>query len=123
MVIRNWRDEVPAVGHRSAIMWRLLDEKGTGGRSAAQAPLEGLRNIAKHAMQGGQEGDYHDHDDIEQIYYILQGQAKMKIDGQIHGVKEGDVVHIPPKTMHQMINDSGDWVEHIIISAQVRPRG
>ena len=123
MIIRNWRDEIPAVGHRSAIMWRLLDKKGMGGRSPKLAPLEGLRNITRHAMQGGQEGDYHDHDDMEQIYYILRGQAKMKIDDQIYDVKEGDVVHVPPKAMHQMINDSGDWVEHLIISADVDSSG
>jgi len=120
MIIRNWRDEIPAVGHQSAIMWRLLDLKGAAGRTPEQAPLEGLQYIARHAMQAGLEGDYHDHEDIEQIYYILRGKATMKIDGQNHDVREGDVVHLPPKTMHQMINDSNDWVEHIIIGVKVR---
>ena len=43
----------------------------------------------------------------------------MKIDDQIYDVKEGDSVHLPPKTKHQLINDSEDWIQHSIVSIVV----
>jgi quercetin dioxygenase-like cupin family protein len=119
MIIRNWTDCTPRVSHLSAIIWDVLVEKGNPERSGPEAVLEGFTSLTRHAMQGGKEGDYHDHDDWEQVYYFTRGQAKMKIDGEIHDVKAGDAVHLPPKAKHQLINDSDDWVEHLIISARV----
>ena len=43
----------------------------------------------------------------------------MKVDGEMYEVREGDAVHIPPRVKHQIFNDGDDWIEHLIISAQV----
>ena len=61
MVIRNWRDVTPVVGHDTKIIWSIFRAKG----------------------------------------------------------REGDAVHIPPRVKHQIFNDGDDWIEHLIISAQV----
>ena len=55
----------------------------------------------------------------EQLYYIISGRGKMKLDGKIYEVRPGDSVHIPPKVKHQLINAGDDWVEHILVSAPV----
>ena len=120
MLIRNWRNVPPRVSHQSAIIWDLMYADGTPGKDAVSAPLGAVGSLTLHAMQSGQEGDYHDHDDDEQIYYFTRGKAKMKIDGDIYDVREGDAVLLPPKTKHQLINDSDDWVEHLIVGANVR---
>ena len=120
IAVRNWRDATPVVSHESAIIWRLFDEKGQGGLPYDQAPLEGLQSLTLHRMQAGRSGDYHEHEDREQVYYFTEGRAKMKIDGDIYELKEGDAVCVPPKTKHQIINDSDDWVAHLIITAWVR---
>ena len=37
-------------------------------------------------MQPNQRGDYHDHDEMEQLYYFTEGAGQMQIDGQVrHG--------------------------------------
>jgi len=56
---------------------------------------------------------------MEQIYYFLRGREKIKIDGQIHEVREGDAGQLPPETRHQIINDGDDWIEHLIVNAKV----
>ena len=71
-------------------------------------------------MQPGKSGDYHDHENIEQVYYIVSGQGKMKLDGEIYPIRPGDTVHIPPKVKHQLINDGDNWIEHLLVSAPVR---
>jgi len=123
MVIRNWRDEIPVVGHNAKLIWSLFRGKGTPGLTYEQAPMEGLTGLTLHRLQGNMVGDDHDHEDQEQIYYFLRGRGKMKIDGQVYPVREGDAVHIPPRTMHQIINDTEDWIEHLIISATVPRQG
>ncbi len=119
MVIRNWKEATPYVGHETAIIWPIFVAKGAQGLTAEEAPLLGATGFTLHRMQSGMEGDYHDHQDREQIYYFTSGKGKMKIDDEIHPVREGDAVHLPPKTMHQLINDSDDWIEHLIVTAVV----
>lgn len=120
MVIRNWRDDTPYVAHESAIIWTLLQAADAGGQRQAPRVLEGLVSVTRHLMQGRRQGDYHEHAEIEQIYYILSGQGTMLIDGERYPVREGDAIHLPPRCKHQLINDGEDWVDHLIISARVQ---
>lgn len=119
MVIRNWKDVTPCVGHESAIIWPIFRGEGSPDKSREEAPLQGMSGFTLHMMQAGKSGDYHAHENTEQIYYFTNGRGKMKIDNEIYDVKEGDAVHLPPQTKHQLINDSEDWIEHILVSALV----
>ncbi len=123
MVIRNWRDETPYVGHNAAIIWSLLRPANVEGEKRDLNVLRGMQGIVKHALQPGKESDYHSHEDIEQVYYILKGNATMVIDEERYPVREGDVVYLPPQAMHRIVNDSEDWVEHLIISCRVGIKG
>ena len=121
VAIINWKDVTPEVVHDSAINWTLFREKGTEGLTEQQAPLEGFQSLTMHRMQGGKSGDYHLHDEKEQVYYFTAGRGKMKIDDRVYDVKVGDAVHVPLGIRHQLINDSDDWVEHLIVSVPVIP--
>ena len=120
MVIRSWRDAQPHVGHDMKIIWSIFQPQGTAGHDADEACLVGLQSLTLHRLQPGAEGDYHDHDDKEQVYYFTRGRGKMRIDDVIYEVAEGDAVQLPPRCRHQMVNDSDAWVEHLIITAAVR---
>ena len=119
MVIRNWQSVTPYVGHETALILPIFRKKNTKDLSEDEAPLLGTEGFTLHRMQPGMEGDYHDHKDREQIYYFTKGRGKMKINDEVFNVREGDAIHLPPKTRHQLINDSEDWVEHMIITAEV----
>ena len=119
MVIRSWRDAKPHVGHENKIIWSIFRSKGVEDLEENEACLLGLSGVTVHRLQPGCDGDYHDHKNKEQVYYFTEGRAKMKIDGEIYEVRAGDAVHLPPKCKHQIVNDTDDWVEHLIISATV----
>ena len=122
MVIRNWRDANPLVGHDSKVIWRLLSGAGQDNVNQPEAAcLLRLKSLSRHTVQGGMKSDYHDHENEEQIYYFTRGSGKMLIDDKEYPIKAGDAVHLPPKTMHQLINDSEDEIEHILICAIVAP--
>jgi quercetin dioxygenase-like cupin family protein len=125
-VVRNWRDVGPRVGHDNAIVWRLLNS-AQGGPPAAGAVadddrascLQRITGVARHALQGGKRSDYHIHQDAEQFYYVLRGQGALIVDGERYPVREGDVVYLPAGVQHQAVNESDDWMEHLIVTARL----
>lgn len=52
----------------------------------------------------GEAPPLHWHDDTEQIFYILSGRGQLEIGqgGQTFVVNPGDVVRIPPETLHRI---------------------
>jgi mannose-6-phosphate isomerase-like protein (cupin superfamily) len=52
----------------------------------------------------GEAPPLHQHDDMEQIFYILSGQGRLEIGpaGESYPVYPGDVVRIPPTTLHRI---------------------
>lgn len=122
MVIRNWRDAIPYVGHHSKIIWRILTRSGRENVEPPEsACLLGLSNLTRHVLQERMKSDYHEHENTEQVYYFIRGRGKMRIDGKEYSVQAGDAVHLPPKTKHQVINDGEEEMEHLNISAIVEP--
>ena len=50
----------------------------------------------------GEAPPLHQHDDTEQVFYVLSGRGRLEIgaDRAAHPVRSGDVVRIPPATLH-----------------------
>ena len=118
-VMRNWRDQSPRIGHDNAIIWSLLVHEGDRDRKADAAHLKSRSRVVRHRVQAGMNGDYHNHEDAEQLYYILRGQGTLLLGAEKHAVREGDIVYIPPKLYHRLFNDSSNWMEHLILSFQL----
>ena len=49
----------------------------------------------------------------------MSDRAKMIVGDETIDVRDGDAVYGPPGIPHGLTNDSDDWVEHLIISADV----
>ena len=136
--IRNWRDIQPRVGHENAIVWNILrpasagqpegaaagspqPEQARGFDPEAQAVnvLQRVTGVARHALQAGKRSDYHQHADAEQFYYVLRGSGHMIVDDERYPVREGDVIYLPPGVRHRAVNDSDDWMEHLIVTTRL----
>ena len=57
MVIRNWEEVTPYVGHETALIWPIFRGKGTKDLGEREAPLLGTVGFTLHRMQAGMEGD------------------------------------------------------------------
>ena len=79
MVIRNWRNVTPVVGHESKLIWSIFRAQSAEGREENEAVLLGFSGLTLHRLQGGLEGDYHEHEATEQVYYFLSGQGQGQI--------------------------------------------
>jgi mannose-6-phosphate isomerase-like protein (cupin superfamily) len=120
MVIRNWRDQIPYIGHETKVIWPLFTRKDPKKEDTSeQECLLSLTNFTRHVVQGRVTTDYHAHENKEQIYYFISGKGKMRIDDVEYPVTAGDSVHLPPGTKHRVINDTEDDIEYLNISAFV----
>ena len=71
-------------------------------------------------LEPGEAPPLHKHPDTEQIFYVLEGEAELRIGpGAVerYRVKPGDVVRIPPDTLHMIENDGSVVVRYLSIDA------
>jgi quercetin dioxygenase-like cupin family protein len=115
-VIRNWRDQEPANSH-GAVGWKILTERDLNGLPYEIAPLKGIHGITFRMLQPGKKEPAHVHDTKEHVYYITKGRGKVQLGDDVFDVQEGDAVFMPAQGVHSIINDSEDFIEHLVISA------
>jgi mannose-6-phosphate isomerase-like protein (cupin superfamily) len=53
---------------------------------------------------GSAPGPYHLHEQVENVYYVIEGDVVIRIDGEDHRVQPGSVVFIPPGIPHSATN-------------------
>jgi mannose-6-phosphate isomerase-like protein (cupin superfamily) len=65
-----------------------------------------LRNqsLAEARVSPGMNTIRHHHIESEEIYYILQGTAKIRVEGEEREVAEGDGIAIMPGQSHEIWN-------------------
>ena len=75
-------------------------------------------------LQPSQAPPLHQHHDTEQIFYILEGQGTLTVGGEEnkHAVDVGDVVRIPPSTLHSIQADGGKPLRYLAIDCFINSR-
>jgi mannose-6-phosphate isomerase-like protein (cupin superfamily) len=59
-------------------------------------------SLAEITHPPGTVSDEHHHLEAEEVYYVLQGEGQVRIDGQARAISPGDVVVILPGQRHQV---------------------
>ena len=62
------------------------------------------QSLAEATIAVGSATQEHYHPKSEEIYYILSGTGRMKIDGEIQEVGPLDAIAIPPGAHHKILN-------------------
>ena len=93
----NWAKEDPQIAHRSA--WPVYE--GTGARDAALTYFE---------IDPGKHIGRHTHDASETIL-LLKGAGRAAVGTEERPITPGDVVHVPPGTPHDVVNEGDDTLE------------
>jgi mannose-6-phosphate isomerase-like protein (cupin superfamily) len=55
----------------------------------------------------------HYHEDMEEVFIILKGNAKVFVPGEEADMREGEAVVIPPREVHEMKNTGEDDLEYL----------
>ena len=62
------------------------------------------QSLAEARLAIGRRATAHYHPRTEEIYYILEGQGRMRIGDETRDVGPGDAIAIPPGQVHQITN-------------------
>jgi len=57
----------------------------------------------------------HYHEDMQEIFMILNGEAKFIINDKEETVRKGDIVVVPIKRVHSMKNETDEAIEYIVM--------
>jgi mannose-6-phosphate isomerase-like protein (cupin superfamily) len=60
------------------------------------------QSLAEATLEPGQETERHYHARTEEIYFLLEGEGEMEVDGGRRRVAPGDAVLIPAGAWHQI---------------------
>ncbi len=76
-------------------------------------------------LEPGEAPPLHLHPDTEQIFYLIQGKGTLRI-GE-HGAKQfpvgpGDVVRVPPHTLHSILCESPESIIYVSVDCFVNGR-
>ncbi|MEL0106508.1 MAG: cupin domain-containing protein [Rhodospirillales bacterium] len=87
---------------------RIIDEDRKSIKSktstAHAAVIKGERITAGLVQkEQGSGSQPHRHPKLEQFNFIIKGKFKSMVEGEHHIMEEGDMVHIPPNALHQMV--------------------
>jgi mannose-6-phosphate isomerase-like protein (cupin superfamily) len=119
LIVQNWRNAYPTIAHKSGLDWRLLsmDTKTHGDIDAEVDPkfqcLKSITYVSLAKLQPSLSYEPHEHQDHEEIYYIINGSGHIKIGDEIAKFRDGDVIYIPEKTNHSITNDGDQMVEFL----------
>ena len=80
--------EVPRHLTTSGSFQRLIDEEDAG-RVAAFAHVGDVRREREHYHRRSAE-----------LYYVLDGEGEITLDGQAQTLRAGSIVHVPPGVIH-----------------------
>ena len=73
-------------------------------------------SVIEERMPPGAAEVRHYHEDSQQFFYILAGEAVMEAQGRTIILSRGQGLHIPPRTPHQIRNVSDQSVEFLVVS-------
>ncbi len=90
---------------------------GDGGVGWPLVETEGLLVIEETLAPGCSEKNHY-HNQAEQCFYMLAGCAVMQFaDGRYVEIDTGMALQIPPKTRHAIVNQTGEEIRFLVISA------
>jgi len=97
----------------------LVSEHGEIVRELASPSIASLHHhsVAEVIIRPGGRSVRHYHCQAEEVYYILQGQGQMVIDGGVRQVGPGDTVIIPPLSQHHIRNIGAEELVMVVTCA------
>lgn len=82
-------------------------EPGRGEQIKFVNPELGTEKVDVHLnrlVPGGPRGKLHHHTHADNVYIVKRGEGTLTIEGEVHVIKENDVVYIPAGAKHALSN-------------------
>lgn len=70
-------------------------------------------------LKSKEEVGLHDSKDYEEIIIVLEGEGKFVSDQAELHFKKGNIIYCPPKTRHNIINESPKELKYIYVATKI----
>jgi len=84
-----------------------------------ESPSKRVQGMTHGWMPIGGMYDWHDHQDIEEIMYVIKGNGEVSDEEGTYTYQEGSVCVFPANTKHKITNTSDDVNEFIFVRIYV----
>lgn len=91
MIVENLNAQAPFTTKDGSTIRSILDR--------SNSPVQ-FQSLAEASLPQGGSTQPHYHKLSEEIYFILEGEGTMTIEGESRKVSAGDAILIPPGKMH-----------------------
>ena len=119
MVKVNWRDIKPQIVHDAGIDFQLLQGQGFANPAVPTACMQGMYYVAYAMLPQGRSYHAHEHDDHEEVYYIIKGNGEMLVDDEVQPIRSGDIIYIGKHQVHSIRNTGDeDFIEFLAFASQ-----
>jgi mannose-6-phosphate isomerase-like protein (cupin superfamily) len=108
MEVRAYSEAEPFITTDGSIIRSLLD--------LSVSPVAN-HSMAEAALPPGGRTERHHHKVSEEMYYLVEGEALMEIDGEERAVTVGDAILIPVGSWHQITNTGSGEMRMIVTCA------
>jgi mannose-6-phosphate isomerase-like protein (cupin superfamily) len=112
--VRNWRDAEERLARGQLKVRRVFDASDGGFQSA-------FAFAQYNYLQPGEANETHVHDDIEKVYYLIQGECLVKCGTEEAVARAGDFFFLPVAVEHSVTNVGGEEVQMVVFAARVTP--
>jgi quercetin dioxygenase-like cupin family protein len=71
----------------------------------------------------GEGHNFHRHPELEEIIYVIEGEAEQWVDREKRILKPGEIAHIPRDTVHATFNPTGSNITIVAILSPAKHQG
>ena len=103
----------------------VIDEKDLEYRHGDSGPkylMKGPRmNFAIVQFPPGSDFKAHYHNNMEENFYVMEGEIDIVVDGVTTTLKKGQYIHVEPEESHYLINNSAQMARLVATLAPYHP--
>jgi len=82
--------------------------------------MKAFSNFARITVQPGGTNNVHTHQDVEQIYIVLQGGGTMQVGDEKAKIKAGDAIFLPAQIGHGFFNTTKKKAVILLIGTSIK---
>ena len=75
--------------------------------------LKAITYVSLAQLQPTLSYEKHQHQDHEELYYIINGKGKIKIGLEESQIRDGDIIYIPERTEHTITKNGEEIIEFL----------
>lgn len=114
------RENAPTLSRDDGVVSRLLH--GASGPDGPDGPEDDTAlTVTWVAVEPGAEQIAHSHGP-EQVYVVVAGEGRMRVDDEQCDVSAGDAVHVPSGATHGVANTGDEPLEYVSAATPAIPQ-